>query len=556
MSIVRELKRRNVFRVAIAYVIIAWLILQIGDTLGPALRLPEAVNTALAFFLILGFPLAVFFAWAFELTPEGIKKEKDVDRSQSITHVTGRKLDYIIIAVLVLALGYFAFDKFALGPSRQAAEPGNAETADQSIAVLAFADLSPEGDQEYFSDGISEELLNVLAKIPGLRVAARTSSFQFKGENRDAVDIGQQLNVALVLEGSVRKAGVQIRITAQLIDASTGFHLWSDTYDRELANIFAVQDEISAAIVGALKEHLGLQVEAGVRRRYTESPDAYDAYLQGWALIKSFNRGVDGSTKLDGARQHFERALAFDSAYALAFVGLAFVESYYVWIGERTLDNLARAEQHVGRALAFDPGLSEAHAVLGDIHGLRDEWAAAIAAYHEAIRLDQKNAYAWEELAWALNSKDPPEPVEAEQAAREALRLDPSFVYNYYQLGWALEMQGRYDEAVAAFEQALRINPAFLDGSHGLAHVYLAHGEYGKALARFEAEREIQESPRLLSDIAAAYAGLGDSEKALAALEDALASGYRNFARINTSSHFAALRSDARFQALLAKYEN
>ena len=194
--------------------------------------------------------------------------------------------------------------------------------------------------------------------------------------------------------------------------------------------------------------------------------------------------------------------------------------------------------------------------MLGDIHGLRDEWAAAIAAYHEAIRLDPQNAYAWEELAWALNSKDPPEPVEAERAALEALRLDPTYVYNYYQLGWALETQGRYDEAIAAFEQALRINPTFLDGSHGLAHVYLAQGEYGKALARFEAEREIQESPRLLLDIAAAYAGLGDSEKTLATLEDALASGYRDFARINTSSHFAALRSDARFQALLAKYEN
>ncbi len=570
MSIVLELKRRNVFRVAFAYVIIAWLILQIGDTLGPALRLPEAVNTALAFFLILGFPLAVFFAWAFELTPEGIKKEKDVDRSQSITHVTGRKLDYIIIAVLVLALGYFAFDKFVLDPSRdaelvqtttkavteQVSESAISEIPDNSIAVLAFTDLSPEGDQEYFSDGISEELLNVLAKIPGLRVAARTSSFQFKGENRDAVDIGQQLNVALVLEGSVRKAGVQIRITAQLIDASTGFHLWSDTYDRELANIFAVQDEISAAIVGALKEHLGLQVEAAVQRRYTDNPDAYDAYLQGWALIKSFNPGVDGSTKLDGARQHFERALAFDSAYALAFVGLAFVEAYYDWIGEGTLDTLTRAEQHARRALAVDPGLSEAHAVLGDIHGGRDEWAAAIAAYHEAIRLDPQNAYAWEELAWALNSKDPPEPVEAEQAAREAIRLKPTYLYNYYQLGWALETQGRCDEAIAAFEQALRINPAFLDGSHGLAHVYLAQGEYGKALARFEVEREIQESPMLISDIAAAYAGLGDSEKALAALEDALASGYRDFAMIDTSSHFASLRSDARFQALLDKYRN
>ena len=544
-----ELKRRNVVRVAIAYAVVSWLLLQVADVVLDNIEAPTWVFQAILLLLVIGFPVAIIFAWAFELTPEGLKKEKDVDSGQSITHITGRKIDYLVIVALVLALGFFAVDKFAT-------KPGTAETADRSIAVLAFTDLSPQGDQEYFSDGISEELLNVLAKIPGLRVAARTSSFQFKGQNRDVIDIGEQLNVALVLEGSVRKAGLQIRITAQLVDASNGFHLWSETYDRELANIFAVQDEISAAIVNALKEHLGLQVEAAVQRRYTENPDAYDAYLQGWALIKSFNPGVDGSTKLDGARQHFERALAFDSAYALAFVGLAFVEAYYNWIGEGTLDTLTRAEQHARRALAVDPGLSEAHAVLGDIHGGRDEWAAAIAAYHEAIRLDPQNAYAWEELAWALNSQDPPEPVKAEQAAREAIRLDPTFLYNYYQLGWALEMQGRYEEAVAAFEQALRINPAFLDGSHGLAHVYLAQGEYGKALARFEAEREIQESPKLLRDIAAAHAGLGDSEKALAALEDALTSGYRDFARINTSSHFAALRSDPRFQALLAKYEN
>jgi len=548
-SVWGELKRRNVVSVAIAYAVVSWLLLQVADVVLDNIEAPTWVFQAVLLLLVIGFPVAIIFAWAFELTPEGLKKEKDVDSGQSITHITGRKIDYLVIVALVLALGFFAVDKFAT-------KPGTAETADRSIAVLAFTDLSPQGDQEYFSDGISEELLNVLAKIPGLRVAARTSSFQFKGQNRDVIDIGEQLNVALVLEGSVRKAGLQIRITAQLVDASNGFHLWSETYDRELANIFAVQDEISAAIVNALKEHLGLQVEAAVQRRYTENPDAYDAYLQGWALIKSFNPGVDGSTKLDGARQHFERALAFDSAYALAFVGLAFVEAYYNWIGEGTLDTLTRAEQHARRALAVDPGLSEAHAVLGDIHGGRDEWAAAIAAYHEAIRLDPQNAYAWEELAWALNSQDPPEPVKAEQAAREAIRLDPTFLYNYYQLGWALEMQGRYEEAVAAFEQALRINPAFLDGSHGLAHVYLAQGEYGKALARFEAEREIQESPKLLRDIAAAHAGLGDSEKALAALEDALTSGYRDFARINTSSHFAALRSDPRFQALLAKYEN
>ena len=331
MGLVSELRRRNVFRVAIAYVIIAWLILQVGDTLAPALHLGEWVNSALVFFLILGFPIALFFAWAFELTPEGLKKEKEVDRSESITHLTGRKIDYLIIAALILALSYFTFDKFVLDPARDAElvqattnsvteQAAKTSASDRSIAVLAFTDLSAEGDQEYFSDGISEQLLNVLSKVPGLRVAARTSSFRFKGENRDIIDIGQQLNVGIVLEGSVRKAGPQVRVTAQLIDASNGFHLWSDTYDRQLDNIFAMQDEISAAIVGALGEHLGLRVDAGPRNDPTTSSEAYDAYLRGRHLV--VQRSVTNPT-VELAVREFEKSIALDPNFALGHAELA-----------------------------------------------------------------------------------------------------------------------------------------------------------------------------------------------------------------------------------------
>jgi TolB-like protein len=296
MSFIKELKRRNVIRVAIAYAVAAWLLIEITATTFPILKLPDWSVTLVTVFVLIGFPLALIFAWAYELTPEGLKKEKDVDRSESITHITGRKLDFAIIAVLAIALVFFA------STHQWGSETGNAETADKSIAVLAFADLSREGDQEYFSDGISEELLNVLAKIPGLRVAARTSSFQFKGENRDIIDIGKQLNVAMVLEGSVRKADLQIRITAQLVDARSGFHLWSETYDRELANIFAVQDEISAAIVEALKEHLGLQVEAAPRMIAAANNDAHEAYLRGRHLVVQRTKAT-----IEGAVREFER---------------------------------------------------------------------------------------------------------------------------------------------------------------------------------------------------------------------------------------------------------
>ena len=235
MGLFAELKRRNVFRVGIAYVIIAWLVLQVGEVLAPALRLPEWTNSALAFFLLLGFPVVLFFAWAFEVTPEGIKFERDVDRSNSITHVTAKKVDRVIIGVLVVAVALFAFDKFVLDPSRdaelvQAATEAAGESeepiSDQSIAVLPFADLSPEGDQEYFSDGIAEEILNVLVRVDELSVASRTSSFGFKGQEALGIPaIADKLRVRHVLEGSVRKAGDNVRITAQLIDAETDQHL-------------------------------------------------------------------------------------------------------------------------------------------------------------------------------------------------------------------------------------------------------------------------------------------------------------------------------------------
>ncbi len=567
MSMLRELKRRNVIKVAIAYAVVAWLLIEVTATTFPILQLPDWSVTLITVFILIGFPLALILAWAFEITPEGIKLEKDVERDESITHVTGRNIDYIIIAALILALGFFAFDKFVLDPSRDAEREETvaklersealAESAgENSIAVLPFENLSPDPANQYFSDGMTEELISKLSRVKDLQVTARTSVARFKGTDKDIREIGEELGVRYVLEGSVRKAGDRVRITAQLIDATTGFHVWSDDFNGTLKDVFAAQEETALKIVEALHLVLSPTEEAAVRRRYTENPAAYDAYLQGWALIESFNPGVDGPAKLDAARQHFERAMAFDSVYPLAFVGLAFVESYYAWIGEGTDDNIARAEKHARLALALDPGLSEAHAVLGDIHGLRDEWVAAIAAYHEAIRLDPQNTYAWEELAWALNSKDPPEPVEAEQTAREAIRLEPTWPFNYYQLGWALETQGRYEEAVVALEQALRINPAFIVGSRKLGEIHLAQGQYGKALARFETVREKRQSLRLLADIATAHAGLGNEDQALATLEEALAGGYRDFAMLETSSHFAALRGDARFQSLLAEYKD
>ena len=235
MSFINELKRRNVIKVAAAYTIVGWLIMQAGEVLSPALHLPDWINSALAFFLLLGFPLALIFAWAFEMTPDGIKKEKDVDRSDSITTVTGQKLNYAVIALLVAALGYFAYDKFLLQPQNAdtpaVVSEATTETPTeefQTIAVLPFVNMSEDASNEYFSDGLTEELLNILAKIKELRVAGRTSSFAFKGQDDDLRIIGGKLNVKSILEGSVRKDDKRnrVRITVQLINVDDGFHLW------------------------------------------------------------------------------------------------------------------------------------------------------------------------------------------------------------------------------------------------------------------------------------------------------------------------------------------
>ena len=288
MNFIGELKRRNVFKVGAAYVVVAWIMAQITDVFLENFGAPEWVIKTVLLLLIIGFPLVLLFAWAFEMTPEGIKKEKDIDRSESITTQTGRKLDFTIIALMALALGYFAIDKFILMPAlnrdkvestAEAPEPAAVETvSNKSIAVLPFVNMSDDTANEYFSDGISEEILNSLAKVKDLKVAGRTSSFAFKGQNQDLRQIGQTLGVEHILEGSVRKAGTKVRITAQLIQVDDGFHLWSESYDRELTDIFAIQDEIATAILEQLKAHL-IGVELPVLNTARTDSQAYEFYL-------------------------------------------------------------------------------------------------------------------------------------------------------------------------------------------------------------------------------------------------------------------------------------
>ena len=355
-------------RIGAAYLAVAWLLIQVAQTLFPVFGLGATAIRSVVVVLIVGLLPALIFAWAFEITPEGLKRESEVDRSQSITPQTGKKLDRVIMGVLALALGYFAVDKFVLAPQREqaATEAARAEGrteslvksyGDKSIAVLPFVNMSSDKDQEYFSDGISEELLNLLAKIPKLRVISRSSAFSYKGKDVKLAQVAKELNVAHILEGSVRKAGNKVRITAQLIEARSDTHLWSNTWDRELDDIFAVQDEIAAAVVEQLK--ITLLGEAPKAKEV--NPEAYALFLQGRQLRRqSTPEGLEQAIAL------FQQALAIDPNYAAAWEQLAAVYVNQAGLGMRPLaEGVRLAREAAAKALAIDPDYAPAHGRLG-----------------------------------------------------------------------------------------------------------------------------------------------------------------------------------------------
>ncbi len=436
MSLITELRRRNVFRVAVAYAVIAWLLAQVADLAFDNFGTPDWVPKTVLFVLVLGFPLAIFFAWAFELTAEGLKREHEVDRSQSITHKTGRKLNFVIIAILLLAAGYFAWESRFAGEDSPAVQSGQV-----SIAVLPFVNMSSDPEQEYFSDGISEEILNVLAQIPDLHVTSRSSAFQFKGEDIDIPTVAKQLGVRNVLEGSVRKSGLNVRITAQLIDAESDKHLWSESYDRELTNIFAVQDEISEAIVAALGKTLGVDIATAETARESIDPDAHNEYLLG-----VYNMEQRSKDSLEAAVRHFERAIEIEPVYAAAHARLAItygvLPGYLVELNRNEYYEMALP--HAQRAMELAP----------------DTWEANLAMGHNL---------------WTKSSLFGDDLDEAIPYLERGLELNPSHGPAYSWLASVQGIKGDYEGRHAILEAGIKVAPLdrVLLGSIATSYIYL-----------------------------------------------------------------------------------
>ena len=438
MSFIQELKRRNVAKVAAVYVVSSWLILQAAELLFDAMNVPQEWLRFLIAILMLGFPLVLIFSWVFELTPEGVKLEKDIDRDASITPHTGKRINTVIIVLLIAAVASVAFDRLVPEEAAEAVAAVEEDAiedgaAENSIAVLPFADLSAAGDQEYFSDGIAEEILNVLVRIDGLEVASRTTSFGFKGQESLGIPlIAEKMSVRHVLEGSVRKAGDTVRITAQLIDAQSDKHLWSETYDRTLSaeSIFEIQDEIAGAIV----KQLGVLINTGSGAPEvvadTQNLEAYELYLQAHKLF------IERSDIL-GAIDLFEQAVAADPTFARAMAGLA--AAYVVAPGWSYTDRdyYALAKDAADKAIVLDPDLSLAYAVLGLELAVRStsELEAVLANYDKAVELDDQEATP---IFW-----------------RGAFSMD----------------LGYFDKAAKDFARCLEIDPAYQICRRGLAMV-------------------------------------------------------------------------------------
>jgi adenylate cyclase len=443
-----ELKRRNVYKVAIAYAVVAWLLMQIATQVFPFLEIPNWAIRLVIMLLALGFPIALIIAWAFELTPEGLRRTEVADREPS---KPSRNKAWIYVVLIAAALSATLFFVGRYTASRKQTE--SRQLSAKSIAVLPFVNMSADKNDEYLSDGISEELITALSKITGLQVKARTSSFAFKGKNEDIQKVGELLHVSHLLEGSVAKAGNRLRISAQLIQASDGNHLWSDTYDREMQDIFAVRSDVAQQVVQALQVKLGVEAKRALVEKPTENLKAFQYYMQGRSSAQRRTR-----EDLLAAIGYYERALDEDRNYALAYAGLADAyENLGVYGSIVPIEARHKGEEMARKALALDENLAEAHAALGQAD----------------IEFAPSN--------FSLGDRE----------LRRAIELSPSLAMAHLQLGVSLMRQGRFDEGLGEFLKAREFDPLSSINARAEALPYYLKRDYAQALELLRQANEL-----------------------------------------------------------------
>jgi adenylate cyclase len=525
MSLFAELKRRGVIRVTLAYLAAAWVLIQVADTIFPAFGLPPTALTALIIVLAAGLIPALVLSWKLELTASGLQEDAGTSGDSGFSRRTARRFDLAITALLVVGIGYFAIDKFVLEPSRDAAlfdrahDEGRASAysnayGEKSIAVLPFTNLSSDPEQEYFADGISEELLNLLAKVEGLRVISRTSAFSFKGSSEQVSSIAAKLDVATVLEGSVRKSGNRIRITAQLIDARNDSHIWSETYDRELEDVFAIQDEVAAQVV----EQLSLRLAIGAPQAARANVQAYTLYLQARQIVATANQ-----FEMHKARQLLEEALTIDPGYIDAMLSLSVVHWYLRGLaardGNREEENtqVEKFDELLSEAMSADPDNATGNALMG--------WRAmfagadlAVVARHFTVALDSdpRNADALgaaRALFVVLGDFDL-----AVRVGEYQVRREPLDYWAHANLADALLKRGDIERAIAQFRAANLVSPDAEAARWKLGLALLINGDAEAALEQFE-----QEDPKHtygLQGKTMAYFDLGRFEEHQAAMAE------------------------------------
>jgi len=527
-----ELKRRNVFRVAAAYGIVSWLLVEVASVVVPALRLPEWALTLLVFLVIAGFPLALILAWAFELTPEGIKREAAVDPAESITQQTGRRLDFAIIALLALAVVLLVVDHYFLEADREqteaAAEPALATepvARGKSIAVLPFDNISPNPEDAYFADGIHDEVLAQLSRIRDLKVISRTSVMRYSGKDRPSLpQIAAELGVANILEGSVRLAGNRVRITTQLIEAQGDAHLWTETYDRELTavNIFAIQSDVAETVADALQAALSPEEKDRLATTPTENLAAYQAYMLGKQQLRKLT-----SSALEEAGNYFQRAIDLDPNFALAYVGLADTHTAQVWSsGLPPEELLANAQAATDKALELDAQLGEAYNSLAQIKWTKRDSEGAEVAFRRALELNPNYGEVYSGYGELLRDVFG-RPEEALALHRKAIELDPLSAAISDQLGRDLSVMGRPDEALAWLKKALDVNPdhplilmAIVD------HYWYVAGQLDEAVVWLEKARSIDPGdPSVPANLGWVFLDLGDLNAAQYWIERSIALG-------------------------------